>query len=957
MKKTILSFFMLILSTLGFSQINENFEGAVFPPTTPSNWLVADNGVGTGISWTETNNTSLTFGGTGKSAYMNRESLGGTATSQDWLVTPRFTVPVNGQLKFFTRQTLIGDNGTVYQIRVSTDPTQANQAAYTTVQSWTETTLNATYNVYEEKLVSLNANAGQQVYVAFVKVYAQTGPNTSATGGDRWLIDEVKVITQCLDPSILGVLTINPTTAQLTWANNGSATAWEVEVIPAANNPTGVGVPAPTNPFTIGGLTPGTAYKYYVRSNCGGGSFSQWVGPFNFNTTPAGSICSAPIVINSLPYSTTSNTNLYGDEVDVIQGNSCAAVPATTNYLQGAEVFYTYTATTTGNISVNMSPTGVSSSIFIYNGCANFPATCIAGVANTNGNPRSLPSIPVVAGNTYVIVISSSTTPVAGIPYTLIIQDVNCAEPASLSANNISLNSADLSWTNPSGATSWQVAVQPAGSGIPTSPGVTTGVNTNYPATGLTPATAYQYWVRGDCGNGLFSAWAGPFLFSTSICNASERCNYVFRMTDSFGDGWNGNTMSVRQNGVTVATIGSTFTTGAGPINITVPLCETLPFELFWNSGGTFAGEVGISVINNFAQTIYTKPAGTGSQNSLLYSGTFDCDAPACLPPTALVATAITATSATLGWTGGTSWDVYVVVAGNPAPTGTTIPTYPGVTTTTLPITGLTAGTAYQFYVRIRCSSTSVSNWSSPGNFVTSPGCGGGFFDNGGPTLNYTNSADNTVTICPTNPGDLVTVTFTSFNTETNWDGLYVFNGNSITAPQIASTNGPGNVPGGLAGSFWGTAIPGPFTSSAANGCLTFRFRSDGSVNNPGWVANVTCAPPPTCSKPITLTATAITQTSATLGWTQPANPNASVATAWQVLALPCGSPAPTATTTGFVAAATNPFTLTGLTPSTCYDYYVRAVCSATDSSLWGGPKTFNTLIGFSNDSLLGFYL
>lgn len=938
---------MLVFPLLGFSQITENFEGATFPPTTDGLWLVGDNGVGTGISWTETNNPTLTFGGVGKSGYMNRESLGGTATSQDWLITPRFTVPVNGQLKFYTRQTLIGDNGTSYQIRVSTDPSQANQAAYNTIQTWTETTLNTTFNIYEEKLVSLNANAGQQVYVAFVKVYAQTGPNSGTTGGDRWLIDDVKVTAQCLNPSILNVLTVNPTTAQLTWANNGSATSWQVEVIPVAAAPTGVGVTAPTNPFTIGGLTPGTAYKYYVRSDCGGGNFSQWVGPFNFITTPFGSICSAPITITALPYSNTSNTNLYGDEVDVIQGASCGATPAATNYLQGAEVFYSYTATATGNISVTMNPTGVSSSIFIYNGCASFPATCIAGVANTNGNPRTLPLVPVVAGNTYIFVISSSTTPVAGIPYTLIIQDVNCAQPATLTATNISTTSADFSWSNPSGATSWQVAVQPAGSGIPTGPGVTTGINTNSPAPGvLTAATAYQYWVRADCGGGLFSAWSGPFLFNTSICAPAQQCTYIFRTNDSFGDGWNGNTMSVRQNGVTVATItGPTDPDNLTFINFPVTLCENFPFELFWNAGGTFAGEVGISVINNYAQTIYNKPPGTGAQNTLLYSGAFDCDAPACLPPTALTATAITATTATLGWTGGTSWNVYVVAAGNPAPTSTTVPTYAGVTTNTLPIVGLTPGTAYQFYVSTICSPTSTSNWSSLGNFVTSPGCGGGFFDNGGPTASYTVSADNTVTICPINPGDQVTVTFTSFDTESTYDGLYVFNGNSIAAPQIASANGAGNVPGGLAGSFWGTAIPGPFTSTAANGCLTFRFRSDTSVENAGWVANVTCAPPPTCTKPTTLTATAITQTSATLGWIQPANPNGSFPSTWEVLVLPCGSPAPIATTTGFVTATTNPFNITGLTPNTCYDYYVRAFCSATDTSLWGGPRTFNTLI------------
>ena len=102
-------------------------------------------------------------------------------------------------------------------------------------------------DIYEEKIVSLAAYpAGTQLYIAFVKSNTQSA---GATTGDRWLIDDVKVVQQCLDPTILTVGAITPTTASLGWTNNGTATSWEVEVVPAASAPTGVGVPAPTNPF------------------------------------------------------------------------------------------------------------------------------------------------------------------------------------------------------------------------------------------------------------------------------------------------------------------------------------------------------------------------------------------------------------------------------------------------------------------------------------------------------------------------------------------------------------------------------------------------------------------------------------------------------------------------------------------------------------------------------------
>ncbi|MDI1316167.1 T9SS type A sorting domain-containing protein [Flavobacterium sp.] len=221
---------------------------------------------------------------------------------------------------------------------------------------------------------------------------------------------------------------------------------------------------------------------------------------------------------------------------------------------------------------------------------------------------------------------------------------------------------------------------------------------------------------------------------------------------------------------------------------------------------------------------------------------------------------------------------------------------------------------------------------------VNSQVCSGIFTDPAGPTANYANNSDYTVTICPTNPGEVVTVTFTAFNTEINWDALYVFDGSAITSPQLASTNAAANVPGGLAGGYWGTTLPGPFTSTSPDGCLTFRFRSDGSINNPGWIANVTCAPPPTCIAPTTLNVSEITSTGATLGW---ANPSGN--TAWDVLILPAGSPAPTLDMVG-VAINTNPFTAIALSPNTCYTFYVRSLCSGDDRSTWAGGFNFCTL-------------
>lgn len=422
--KIVFSIISFCISSTAFSQINEGFEGTSFPPSASGNWAVLNNGVGTAVDWTETTNSAYVHSGS-KAAFIDREAIGAGNTSQDWLVTPRITLPANGQLRFWTKQAFNGNNGSTYEIRVSTNATQTNQAAFTTVQTWTETTLNTTYNVFDEKLVSLSAYpVGTQVYIAFVKINTQ--PSTVITG-DRWIIDDINVVQQCSNPSILEVISLEPTNATLGWTNNGTAAMWDiyytqfsdstvpnVSTIPSHNDVT-------SNPYLVTGLTPDTSYKYWVRSVCSGGVVSEWVGPFSFTTKPVGSICTVPIVVNSLPFTDTQNTNTFGDEVDTPQGASCAG--GGINYLQGSEVFYSFTPNFSGVVNINMSSYMSNSSLFVYNGCANFPSNCMASVADISSNPRNINALNVVSGQTYIIVVSSSTTPTEGIRYNISIEE------------------------------------------------------------------------------------------------------------------------------------------------------------------------------------------------------------------------------------------------------------------------------------------------------------------------------------------------------------------------------------------------------------------------------------------------------------------------------------------------------------------------------------------------------
>lgn len=89
------------------------------------------------------------------------------------------------------------------------------------------------------------------------------------------------------------------------------------------------------------------------------------------------------------------------------------------------------------------------------------------------------------------------------------------------------------------------------------------------------------------------------------------------------------------------------------------------------------------------------------------------------------------------------------------------------------------------------------------------------------------------------------------------------------------------------------------------------------------------------CSPPVGLTASGITTTSAILEW-EPLGSE----TAWQVLVLENGLPAPTPSTMGTDVSGGEPTYTASLSPATTYRFFVRANCGE-EFSPWNGPFAF----------------
>jgi hypothetical protein len=121
---------------------------------------------------------------------------------------------------------------------------------------------------------------------------------------------------------------------------------------------------------------------------------------------------------------------------------------------------------------------------------------------------------------------------------------------------------------------------------------------------------------------------------------------------------------------------------------------------------------------------------------------------------------------------------------------------------------------------------------------ITVTTCAANFYDMGGPTGNYANSVNQTLTIQPSTPNSAIQVNFNTFSLENNFDFLRIYDGPDNTFPQIAGSP------------FTNLNNPGQITSSHPSGALTFNFTSDGSVVRFGWDADVICISalePPSC--------------------------------------------------------------------------------------------------------------
>lgn len=135
-------------------------------------------------------------------------------------------------------------------------------------------------------------------------------------------------------------------------------------------------------------------------------------------------------------------------------------------------------------------------------------------------------------------------------------------------------------------------------------------------------------------------------------------------------------------------------------------------------------------------------------------------------------------------------------------------------------------------YVDVQATNPCIVVMTNSTTNVTQTTCSGTLFDTGG-TGNYQDNTNAIITIAPTGASS-VTLNFVSFNFETDYDYLYIYDGPNINSPLI--------------GQFDGATLPNGGTITSTTGAITLRQTTDEGLSMSGfqltWQCVVPNAPP-----------------------------------------------------------------------------------------------------------------
>ena len=236
---------------------------------------------------------------------------------------------------------------------------------------------------------------------------------------------------------------------------------------------------------------------------------------------------------------------------------------------------------------------------------------------------------------------------------------------------------------------------------------VTENVGNGYVLTGLELATTYTIRVRAKNGTEV-SNWSSPVSFTTDACLNPVVVKYT--LSDSYGDGWNGNYILVYdEDDNPVATL--TIESGASKTE-SLRLCGSL-FTFYWYAG-SYPTETSWTFTDADGNELFS---GTGSSDMATGDVLYELDLSDWRRPTDFAASQVSPTSAVLSWTENsptpaTSWIIAYIADGDEDVS------YAMAESNPFTLEGLTPETSYQAMVS-PYNDEGVLRWSDVITFMT----------------------------------------------------------------------------------------------------------------------------------------------------------------------------------------------------------------------------------------------
>ncbi len=775
--------------------------------------------------------------------------------------------------------------------------------------SWnTLTTASTTYT-----LSGLNANSTYEF-----SVQSTCSANASAFAS---VVSFATSAPPCAVSTGLSSTAITSNSANLSWAAISGASTYNIQYRVSGSSVWTTTTSA-SNLISLSGLNAASNYEFQIQTECSSGNTSPFSTAANFTTLPPP--CNSPVGLSAA--SVTDNS------VSLSWNNIASALSYVVQYriIGTASWTSTTSALNTKNLS-GLSP------VSTY----EFQVQSDCGSGNTSA-------------------FSSSSNFITLAP--------PCNIPAGLSVSAVTENSALLNWSAISGADGYTIQYRVVGASNWTT---VTSIGNSKSLSVLNPSTAYEFQVQTNCSFGAASAFtassnfttpappcntpsglssssvtynsailnwtsvsgansytvkyrvvgAATWISTTSVSNSKTissllaSSNYEFQIQSDCG---NGNTSSLSasadfftpappcnlasglsSSAVTYNSATLNWSAAAGVSLYTVRYKETASANWISTTSTTNSKAITSLVASTNYEFQVQSDCGAGNTSVFTASAAFATPAPPCNAPSGLSSSAITYNTATLNWTafsGATNYTIKYRVIGTP--TWTSI----NNTSTSINLSSLTSSSNYEFKVQSTCGAGNISSFTSTSTFLTpAPPC--------------------------LTPSGLSSSSITSNSAILNWAAVAGVTNYNIQYRVVGSAN-------------W-TSVASSSTTKTLNGLnpssnYEFQLQSDCGAGNLSSFSSTSSfsTPLPPCNLPTSLLASSITDEAANLDWT-----DFSGAIGYAIRYRIVG-------TSNWISATSvvNTKIISGLTPSSNYEFQVQSDCGNSNTSGFTNSANFSTI-------------